>query len=158
MMIDFNVVVFGTNQRALDQIAGLSTNLHYLDFAEGVGPVVVRRENLDAVLMTLMEAERFGVEPPFRDDEAIIARTPEWAVLKGIAPYVVAGVQTKLKRPRDWRGELAIFVKAAFRAIRQFNESGGDIRRVGVLADDLLIQGLRPEDVVEVLTNAAESS
>ena len=157
-MIDFKIVVFGTNRRALEQLAGVSTNLHYVDFAEGVGPVVARRENLDAILMTLMEAERFGVEPPFREDEAVIAPTPEWAVLKGIAPYVVAGVQTTLKKPRDWRGELSIFLKAAFRAIRQFNEAGGEIRRVGVLADDLLIQSLQPDDVVKVLTNAAESS
>jgi hypothetical protein len=136
-MINFELVVFGTNRRALEQLASVGTNLKYVRFVEGVGPVVARGEKLDAVLMTLMEAERFGIAPPFRDDEAVVARTPEWAISKGIAPHIVAGVQTKLKNPRDWRGELSTLLKAAFRAIRQFNESGGDIRRIGVLADDL---------------------
>jgi len=102
-----------------------------------------------------MLAERYAAGPPFPSDRSIVLKSPPADVERGLPPFVVAGVQTELASPRDWDGELRLFLGAGVRAIRDFNRtSETKITHVGVVADALLVSRLGAPAVVRAIAES----
>jgi hypothetical protein len=140
-MADIQLVVYGTNLNAMQALEAESNLKETLTFFHGNALDATKSQGLDALLITIMQAERFGISPPFPLNESVVAMTRTDEIAKGIPRFLVAGVRIDANSLRDWGNEVGTFLKAGIRAIRHHNESTSDkIQRVGVLIDNF-----RPE-------------
>ncbi|HEX2834285.1 MAG TPA: hypothetical protein VHW00_14850 [Thermoanaerobaculia bacterium] len=120
---------------------------------QGTGIEITHKYHLDALLLTLMQAERFGARPPFPRGESFVLETSAPDHDRGFPPFIVAGVSVQHQSPRDLHAEAAIFLIAALRAIDRFNsEHSTKIFRIGVLADNLLARELGERAVIDILS------
>jgi hypothetical protein len=151
-----HLVVYGRDSHALQRLIVADPHIPRLSFAEGSGPEVTRREHLDAILVTAMEAEYLGVPWPLPLGKAVVA-TRAGNAPEGLPRYIVAGVRIEPAVVRDWRSELKVFIGAAWQAIEEFNSNNNNrIRRVGVLADDLMVRKLDAEEVLRIIGRELE--
>lgn len=156
---DLVLVIFGTDRRMLDSLVEAASGLMYVHCALGTGPEVAPAKNLDAFLIPVMAAERLGINPLLPWNEAVVFPTPAERVAQGLPAYMVAGVRTTLENPRNWRNELKVFLEAAVRAIKRFNESADHgIHRVGIVVHDLLVRRLSAHTILDVIREVFESN
>lgn len=152
-----HITIFG-QRSAVDLLPETAHTIPNVAVLAGTGPAITTRQRLDAFIMPLMQAERFGANlasAPF--DRAVILRTTSADIAKGLPRFIVAGVRTKLKHPRDWARELELFLTAAFEAIIIHNAQQNDtIERVGILIDNLFVDRVGSECAIDLLRTAAE--
>jgi RHS repeat-associated protein len=152
-----HITIFGTSS-AVDLLAETADVIPNVAVLAGAGPAITAKQRLDAFIMPLMQAERFGANlasAPF--DRAVILRTASADIAKGLPRFIVAGVRTRVTQPRDWAGELELFLTAAFEAIVAHNAQQQDpIERVGILLDNLFVDKVGSERAIDLLRIAAE--
>jgi hypothetical protein len=104
-----------------------------------------------------MRAERFGIGPPFPIAEANVHKARALDIDAGFPRYLVVGVAlAAIPKMRGWNSELRVFLRAAVDAVRRFNTQTfeGRIIRVGVVADNLLPEKVRPDNIITAVAEA----
>lgn len=155
---NYELVIFGANVSGMQRMVETYTYPIRVLVVEGTAPEVTRKCHLDALVLTLMQAERFGARPPFPEGESFVLRTSPYDRERGLPPFMVAGVALHLRSPRDLREEVSIFLTEAFRAITRFNHQHlTKIRRMGVLADNLRVSELEGDALMNILRQSLGS-
>jgi len=153
------LVLFGTDSSFLENLKELSTELPYISYEVGYGPQVVARAGLDAMWATPMAGiELFGAAPPFPLHEARVLQTPPAQLQRGMPKYGVVGVATSANDPKTPEYNLRLVLSALLRTVSAFNSQHSDqIRRVGILPDDLELKHLDPVKAFEIIREVYES-
>jgi len=153
-----SITIFDTDERRVRRLAEHLQGTPGVSVTLGNGPEVNRREDLDAFLITLMMAERYGASPPFPAGRSIVIRTGAGDVARGLPPFMIAGVSIDLREPRDHAQELRLFLSAGLDAVDEHNASNaGAIRKVGVLADVLCAGNLTESDAAAIVSEVVAS-
>lgn len=147
------LVIFSTDAKLIQELRSECKGLPQVNFAEGNGPTVSKRERLDALKVSQMDAvERYGFNPPHPLFEARILKTPTTLIDQGLPRYAISGVSLPKDFRRDVRRELELTISAMLSAVKKFNSKGGDqIRRVGVIPESLSLDKLSATEVFRTL-------
>src|SRR4051812_6829793 len=81
------LVVFDTDDARLRQLEDAARHLDCVEFVGGTGPAVTKKAKLDAMLVTPMRAERFGIGPPFPLAQARVHEARASDVNAGFPPW-----------------------------------------------------------------------
>ncbi len=155
-----HLVLFGTDLDLLEELKRASVAFPYLSCEPGYGPQVIATAGLDALWATpMVGAELFGATPPFPVHEARVLRTPVAQLQRGMPRYGVVGVATSNDDPNTPEYNLRLVLSALLKAVRDFNlEQPDQIRRVGVLPEDLDLKRIDHGKAVEIIRQVYEES
>ena len=155
-----HLVLFGTDLDLLEELRRASAALPYLSCEPGYGPQVVAKAGLDALWATpMIGAELFGATPPFPLHEARVLRTPAAQLQRGMPRYGVVGVATSSDDPKTPEFNLRLVLSALLKAVHDFNlERPDQIRRVGVLPEDLDLKRIDHGEAVDIIRQVYEES
>ena len=155
-----HIVLFGTNPILLEGLKRASDAFPYLSCELGYGPQVAAKAGLDAMWATpMVGAELFGAIPPFPLHEARVLKTPALQLRRGMPKYAVVGVATSNDDPKTPEYNLRLVLSALLKAVQDFNSRQPDqIRRVGVLPEDLDLLRIDPAKAVEIIRQVYEES
>lgn len=157
--MSLHIVIFSTDAETIEMLRSVAKQLPYLSFAEGDGPTVTKAERLDALKVSQMDAvERYGFNPPHPFLEARVLKAPTNLVERGLPKYGISGVALPNHYSRrDIRAELELVISAMLKAVKEFNNTGGDqILRVGILPESLMLDKLPPTEVFQMLERIYE--
>jgi hypothetical protein len=150
-MTNLEIVCFSPDAH-LVRLLSDSMKLPYLVFIHGNGIEATSAAKLDALLVTWMQAEYFGITPKFEPHKAEVLTTPQAQVNRGLPPLFVAGVMLKSEDPRDPAFELCLLISAALDAIARFNlASTQKITRLGVVAEMLRVEKIGLRKAAEII-------
>src|SRR5690348_10388753 len=154
------LVVFGTDSGLLESLKRSSAALSYVSYEHGFGPQVVARACLDAVWATpAIGAELFGATPPFPLHEARVLKTPPIQLHRGMPKYGIVGVTKSDTDPATPEFNLRLVLFALLKAVRNFNSKQSDqIRRVGILPEDLDLKRIDHDRAVEIIRKVYEDT
>lgn len=142
MRIAPRLIIFETDRLAVEALRR-DVRLPFIGVVHGDGRQATREADLDALWLTWMQAERFGVTPTVQLHCAVVYRTPPPLTAEGYPAFIVAGVGFSKSDPPDLVERLRMSIEAVLEAIKRFNSSGGGpIIRVGTIPENLLLDGL----------------
>lgn len=149
------ILIFGADVEPLRRHASESGFRANVEFSTRVGPDVGRVYNLDALVVTIMQAERFGLAGPRAEGVSSIENTPAPMVARGFPRYMIVGVKIPISDQRLWPREVRLLMSAALRAVNRFNSESSDrIQRVGVLAGNLMLEEIGPIELLKAVEDA----
>jgi hypothetical protein len=115
-------------------------------------------EQLDALYVSLMAAERLGIFPqtiPVRKAE--ILQTRDDYRSKGWPPYIITGVAMSKDDPRDPQSELRLIIRVVTETVILFNlEHDNAIKRVGFTPEWIGLKHLDGIIAGETIVNSYE--
>jgi len=154
------LVLFGTDSGLLEDLKRSSAALPYISYEQGYGPQVGAKAGLDALWATpMVGAELFGATPPFPLHEARVLKTPPTQLQRGMPRYGIVGVATSNDDPKTPEYNLRLVLSALLRAVNDFNSRQSDqIRRVGILPEDLDLKRIDHGKAVEIIRQVYEES
>jgi hypothetical protein len=157
---NIQLVLFGTDSGLLENLKRSSATLPYISYEQGYGPQVVAKAGLDALWATpMIGAELFGATPPFPLHEARVLKTPPTQLQRGMPKYGIVGVATSDDDPKTPEYNLRLVLSGLLRAVRDFNSKQSDqIRRVGILPEDLDLKRIDHSEAVEMIRRVYEES
>lgn len=157
---NIQLVLFGTDAGLLENLKRSSAALPYVSYKGGYGPQVVAKASLDALWATpMVGAELFGAVPPFPLHEAHVLETPPSQLQRGMPKYGIVGVATSDDDPKTPEYNLRLVLSALLRAVQDFNSKRSDqIRRVGILPEDLDLKRIDHDKAVEIIRQVYEES
>jgi hypothetical protein len=135
------LVVFTTDPDEFSSLRLLFSSTKNVIVAQGSGPEVSKRENLDALWLTPMQASSYGISSPAPFGRAVIHHMPSDKVAKGLPHLMIVGVA--LDPLRDYSDDYRARVpaEALAKAIMQYNEGHlhQPLLRVGSLPENLCL-------------------
>lgn len=157
---NIQLVVFGTDSGLLESLKRSSAALPYISYEHGHGPHVAAKAGLDAMWVTpMIGAELFGATPPFPRHEVRVVKTPPAQLQRGMPRYGIVGVTTSDDDPKTPEYNLRLVLSALLRAVHDFNLRQSDqIRRVGILPEDLDLKRIDHDRAVEIIRQVYEES
>ena len=142
------LTIFDSDQTTLESIKQFLGDSKQISVFVGNGPAATANCRLDALWVTAMQGERFGVPVNLAPGQCVIRENRSDMVIKGL-PRQIISCGTNLDS--DW---LRTAVRAVTKAISDFNlkHSGGEaIRRVGTISENLAMTPANTASVVAVL-------
>lgn len=152
-----NLIVFSPNRSLLEEFQAAGSGLSCVHFTEGNGLQASRRCGMSAMIMTTLQAERFGVSALSTLRVARIEAASVEDVSRGLPSFIVSSVRMAISEPRQWKSEVFEFLRAAVEAIHDFNRKcEAPIVCVGVLAENLLPEKIGVDTAVDCLRHLEE--
>jgi hypothetical protein len=128
--------------------------LPYFSAVQGNGIEATRAAGLDALLLTWMQAERFGITPVLEPHTSKVFPTRAEDVRKGYPPFIVAGVMLTPSDSREAKRQLEIVIRAMLRAVDDFYATSGiRIHRIGTIPENLLLKDLHLTEASRIITS-----
>lgn len=153
-MTPLELVIFDPDPEAVRSLRS-ALGLPFVSIVQGNGKQAAGSSRLDALWLTWMQAEQFGVTPIVEPHSAVVSSMAPSFVSRGFPPFVVAGVSFDKTDSPDLAERLRVCLKAVLRAIRLFNDGGGGvIQRLGTIPENLLLNRLSPSTVSAELERA----
>jgi hypothetical protein len=155
-MIKPSIVIFSPSASDIVRMKGGFGPLPYVLFFQGSGTYAGKRASLDAMWVSpMMAVEYCSVNPPFPLHKAMVLETPQSQITRGIARYLVAGVELSADDPKTPQFEIGMITTSMLTAIRQFNSShDSPIVRIGMLPEYLGLGILPPEEAAKILDHS----
>ena len=144
------LLIFGTDENLISPLQVLVKDCRNLSAFLGDGPASTRGCNLDALWVTPLQAERFGVSPRIDTRTCTISKNTPQMLAKGLPRYVVSCGTTPTA------GWLEQAVATLQESVSQFNaEHASDlIKTIGTLPENLGLTNENMKRVVEMLAAA----
>jgi hypothetical protein len=147
------IIVFDTDTKVVNSLRH-GIELPFFSVVEGNGIEATRVANLDALWLTWMQAERFGITPSLKLHEAMAFPMPVKDILRGLPRFIVAGVALAASESRAGAHQLEVIVKAMLGAVSKLSvETGIVIRRIGTVPENLLLNKLEPEEAMRIISS-----
>lgn len=145
-----HLVIFEPDARIADALKR-EIRLPFVTVVNCYGKEATSVARLDAIWLTWMQAEQFGITPQLEPHVAVVFRTPDAKVKEGFAPFTVAGVNFAKNDPPDLIERLRWSLEAVLGAILRFNKTEGAIERIGTLPTTLVLGKLPTPVVADIL-------
>lgn len=142
------LTIFDSDKTTLEPIKQLLGDSKQVNVFVGNGPSATANCNLDALWVTAMQGERFGLPLNLAPGQCVIRQNRSDMLAKGL-PRQIISCGTNLDP--DW---LKDAVRAVTQAILDFNRERPDteaIRRVGTIPENLAMTPANAASVVAVL-------
>lgn len=140
------LVIFDSDETTLHLIRTSLGDTKHIQVFLGNGPTATSACALDAIWVTAMQGERFGLPVNLAPGECVIGQNSSEMVARGLPRHVVA---CGTDNHSNW---LQVAVRAVVHTISDFNirhEPSDAIRRVGTIPENL---GLTHSNVDSVMT------
>jgi hypothetical protein len=152
------LILFGTDNAFLNNLKAHSGNLPYISYELGIGLQIAQKARFDAFWATpMMAVELYGATPPFPLHQAQVLRTPEAQKQKGFPRYAIVGVAVHQDDPKDPKYNLRLIIESLLTGVKKFNiENEDQIRRVGILPENLELKKLKPKIAFAIIKEIYE--
>ena len=154
-MKTIELVIFDPDLGVIESLRR-SLILPFLTVIQANGKQATSEASLDALWLTWMQAERFGITPMLGIHRAAISPTTASFIGKGFPYFVIAGVSLAKDESPYSIESLIVTIKAVAEAIAEDNARSREriIQRVGTIRENLLLDRLTPAIVRIVLEEA----
>lgn len=120
-------------------------------------PDLMRLVEVDAILLTIMAAERWGARPITHEAQVFATTTQDQDA--GWPAFVIAGVAARESDPRNPEFELHLIITAVLEAVRSFNAMAEKpLRSVAFGPEWIGIRKLTPQHAAAIIRAAYDES
>lgn len=142
-----HLVIFGAEKRLIDRLRELVKDRSGISVFVGDGPAATRGCKLDALFLTAMQGERFGINPVIAPGVCTIQTNSAPMVAEGLPRYVIS---CGTRPEPDW---IEKTLTALYKSLLRFNADhpSDPIERVGTIPANLGITAETADDVMRIL-------